>query len=200
MKNIYHRYIDLPFTLEKPSLFDRKYDRPYLLSLGPDYIPIVLREWLDRYDLTPSDLVEAFYTPSQKHIFIHTDCDQLPGENDPARLNFTWGPDTSVTIWWKIKDPSLYKKSDNTEPGRNAQGEPGAAPSEITWTASYDDVELVYEKVIDKPSLLNSGQLHSTSNPGNEDRWTWSFTLLDKNKNIVSFEKALEVFKDIIYE
>ena len=48
------------------------------------------------------------------------------------------------------------------------------------YSADKDDLELVYEAVINKPSLMNVGQLHDTYNPDLENsRWTLSFTLLN---------------------
>ena len=56
----------------------------------------------------------------------------------------------------------------------------------------------MYETVIDRPSLLNISQLHSTFNPSpTEHRWTLCFTLL-KDDKALSFDEALEIFKDYI--
>jgi hypothetical protein len=67
--------------------------------------------------------------------------------------------------------------------------------------AKEENCELVYEKVINQPSLMNIGQLHSTYNPDNiADRWTLCFTLLKQNGDHLQFDEALEIFKDIAYE
>jgi hypothetical protein len=66
--------------------------------------------------------------------------------------------------------------------------------------AEWEDVDLVYEAVIDRPSLLNISQLHSTWNPSpTEYRWTFCFTLLE-NSQALTFNRALEIFKDYIVE
>ena len=176
----------------------QKYDkRPIKASLDKNILFPSLFSLVHR-----SSISSSAGTGAHKSIFVHTDFDQLPGVNDPVKLNFTWGPLDSVTRWWKIKDPSLYKKYTNTEVREEemAAGVESAALCETIWVAKDEDVELVYEKVIDKPSLLNVGQLHSTFNPGNEDRWTWSFAMLNQNNEAISFNQALEIFKNIIYE
>jgi len=66
------------------------------------------------------------------------------------------------------------------------------------WLAEWDDVNLVYEAVIDRPSLLNISQLHSTWNPSpTEHRWTLCFTLLEDGKAL-TFDRALNIFKQYI--
>ena len=62
--------------------------------------------------------------------------------------------------------------------------------------ADKDDLELVYEAVINKPSLMNVGQLHDTYNPDLENsRWTLSFTLLNMDGSHCTFKQATEIFK-----
>jgi hypothetical protein len=56
--------------------------------------------------------------------------------------------------------------------------------------------------VINQPSLLNVGQLHSTHNFNKtESRWTLSYHLLTiKDDRHIQFEEALELFKDLAHE
>ena len=61
--------------------------------------------------------------------------------------------------------------------------------------------DLVCERVIDRPSLINVGQLHSTYNPhATEGRWTLCFFLLKSDYTHLQFDEAVEIFKDIAYE
>ena len=67
------------------------------------------------------------------------------------------------------------------------------------YSADRNDVELVYEAVINKPSLLNVGQLHDTYNPdANKSRWTLSFTLLHKDHKHCTFADAMNIFSESI--
>ena len=58
----------------------------------------------------------------------------------------------------------------------------------------------VFEKVIDRPSLMNVGQLHSTYNPGNQSRWTLSFTVLNQDNSHLTFAESLKIFREVIDE
>jgi len=64
-----------------------------------------------------------------------------------------------------------------------------------------EDCDVVHEAVINKPSLLNVGQLHSTHNFNtSEPRWTLSYHLLTiKDNTHIQFEDALDLFKDLVY-
>jgi hypothetical protein len=67
------------------------------------------------------------------------------------------------------------------------------------YSAEEQDIELVHEAVINKPSIMNVGQLHNTHNPDpTQDRWTLSLTLLKLPGDHLSFEEALLKFKDSI--
>ena len=60
---------------------------------------------------------------------------------------------------------------------------------------------MVYEKRINKPSIVNTGQLHSTHNQSKEGRITLSYNLVKKhNLELVKFSEALWLFGDLLYE
>jgi hypothetical protein len=164
------------------------------------------KEWIESHGLTISNVLEAFYTkPNGGRVPLHADTGyQRPGVNDICKLNFTWGPLDSTTRWYRVKDES---KLINHKFGKDASNkkfydigiEPDIDISHI-WIAECQDVDLVYEAVIDRPSLLNISQLHSTWNPSpTEHRWTLCFTLLE-NGQALPFTRALQIFKDYIVE
>jgi hypothetical protein len=68
------------------------------------------------------------------------------------------------------------------------------------YTAAKKNADLVYEAVIDRPSLLNIGQLHSTYNPGTEHRWTLSFIFLTQTGERLLFSEALDIFRAYIVD
>jgi hypothetical protein len=183
--NIYHRYLNLPFTYPKPERFNHSVDN-YNVLIDAKEIHGPFKEWIQSHGLT---------------IPLHADTGyQRPGDNDICKLNFTWGPLDSTTRWYKVKDDS---KLINHKFGKDASNkkfydigiEPDIDISHI-WIAEWEDVDLVYEAVIDRPSLLNISQLHSTWNPSpTEHRWTLCFTLLE-NKQPLTFNRALEIFGD----
>ena len=203
--NVYHRYLNLPFQYPKPERFNYPVDN-YNVLMNREEIHGPFKEWIESHELTISNVLEAFYTkPNGGRVPLHADTGyQRPGVNDICKLNFTWGPLDSTTRWYRVKDePKLI----NHKFGKDASNkkfydigiEPDIDISHI-WIAEWEDVDLVHEAVIDRPSLLNISQLHSTWNPSpTEHRWTLCFTLLE-NGQALTFARALQIFKDYIVE
>lgn len=200
--NIYHRYLDLPFTYPKPDIFNNSSNN-YTALIDSKYIYSPFKEWVESLGLSISNVLEGFYTPPNGgRVPLHSDTSFMPGENDCCKLNFTWGSNDSTTQWYKIKDLSKIKKHYLDDADANQKFyDAGIEPDfNITYVlfADHEDADIVYEKVIDRPSLLNISQLHSTWNPSpTEHRWTLCFTLL-QDSNILTFENALTLFKDYI--
>ena len=207
-ENFYHRYLNLPFDYPKPELFnDLSKDDRWVQKLDSDIIDDRFKTWIESLGLTISNVIEGFYTkPGGASIPLHTDTSTIPGTvdlhpNDCCKLNFTWGPDDSTTRWYKIKDESKYIKLNIADHKANKQFAPDFVPDidiKYALLAEWEDVELVHEAVINRPSLLNIGQLHSTWNPSvDKPRWTLCFTLLD-NGSILTFNNSLKIFKNYI--
>jgi hypothetical protein len=201
-KNIYHRYLNLPFSYPKPEIFNQG-SKNYTALIEQQYIYNTFQEWVASFGLTISNVLEGFYTPPNGgRVPLHSDTASMPGDNDICKLNFTWGSPDSTTQWYKIKDNSKIKKHhlDNADANQKFY-DAGIVPDiDITYVlfADHEDAELVYEAVIDRPSLLNISQLHSTWNPSpTEHRWTLCFTLLE-NKKPITFQRGLEIFKNYI--
>ena len=161
-------------------------------------------KWLAQYNLKISNVIEGFYTkPNGGAIPIHNDTVIPPGQRDACKLNFTWGPETSTTRWYKLKEDKKYIEVNHDETQINKGFEQAGIEPDIDcykcYSADENDIELVHEAVINKPSLMNVGQLHNTHNPDpTQDRWTLSLTLLKLPGDHLSFEEALFKFKDSI--
>ena len=200
--NVYHRYLKLPFTYPKPERFNYPADN-YNVLMNREEIYSPFKIWIENHGLTISNVLEAFYTkPNGGRVPLHSDTSYMPGTHDIAKLNFTWGPLDSTTRWYKIKDESKLKKHHfGTGESNKKFYDAGIIPDidiDYVLFADWEDGDLVYEAVIDRPSLLNISQLHSTWNPSpTEHRWTLCFTLLE-NKQMITFQRALEIFKDYI--
>ena len=201
-KNIYHRYLVLPFEYPKPKKFNQGSNKfSELLEDEKIYEPF--RVWVEGFGLEISNIVESFYTkPGGGRVPLHADTSTLPGENDLCKLNFTWGPENSTTQWYQIRDINKIKKHYLGNDFTNQKFEKaGIVPDiDISYVlfSELEECDLVYEAVINRPSLLNISQLHSTWNPSlNEHRWTLCFTLLE-NKKPLTFARSLEIFKDYI--
>jgi hypothetical protein len=201
MDNIYHRYLNLPLSYPKPKRFETSSEKYSVLIDEDVHKPFL--DWLSTFGLAPSNVLEAFYTPPNGgRVPLHADTATLPGEHDICKINFTWGPSDSKTVWYKIKDESKLKKHYFGKEGANEKfDEAGIIPDfDISYVlfAEFEDADVIHEAVIDRPSLLNISQLHSTWNPSpTEDRWTLCFTLMENGKPL-TFNRALEIFKDYI--
>lgn len=200
--NIYHRYLNLPLQYPKPERFNYGTEN-YAELLLQEQIYKPFEDFVNSFDLRISNVLEGFYTkPNGGRVPLHADTSTMPGTNDICKLNFTWGSKDSTTQWYKIKDESKIKKHYFGEDGINKKFyDAGITPDfDISYVlfADWDDADLMHEAVIDRPSLLNISQLHSTWNPSpTEHRWTLCFTLLENNKPL-TFQRGLEIFKDYI--
>ncbi len=201
---VYHRYLNLPFQYPKPERFNYPADN-YSVLINRDQIYPPFEEWVKSLGLKISNVLEAFYTkPNGGRVPLHSDTSYMPGTNDICKLNFTWGSIDSTTQWYKIKDESKLKKYYlNGENANKKFLDAGIVPDvDISYVlfADHEDADLVYEAVIDKPSLLNISQLHSTWNPSpTEHRWTLCFTLLE-NGELLTVQRALEIFREYTIE
>ena len=202
-KNIYHRYLNLPFEYFKPTEFEKDLENDFISYFPKDKVQNNFLEWLDKHDLKISNIIEGFFTKTQGSIPIHNDTPIKPDGNDVCKVNLTWGTEDSTTRWWKVKDESKYIEINHNQTDVNKSFEEAGIVPDIDcykcYSADRNDVELVYETVINKPSLLNVGQLHDTYNPdANKSRWTLSFTLLHKDNKHCTFADAMNIFSESI--
>jgi hypothetical protein len=193
--NTYHRYLKLPFEFKKPDFFDKNLGTPFIMMMERSCIDKNFIDWIAQFNVKISNVIEAFYTPANGGALpIHADYGKIC---DITKLNFTWGPDNSLTRWWKVKDEKFLRIE--TAPFKYpfivADFE-----TDLVGVAHEHDCDKVFEKVIDRPSLMNVGQLHSTYNPGNQSRWTLSFTLLNQDNSHLIFAESLKIFKEVIDE
>lgn len=197
--NIFHRYLKLPFEYAKPNFFTERYDDPQSFYYSKEKIDNTIIKWIESFDLKILDLVDGLYTPPKGgKLAIHSDTKTIC---NATKINFTWGPDNSVTRWWRVKQSEYLKP---VKPDNRHISAAGIVPDIVVtdaYTAREEDCDMVHEQVINQPSLMNIGQLHSTYNPNmTEDRWTLCFTLLRLDGAHLQFEEAVQIFKDYINE
>lgn len=178
----YHRYLNLPFTIDKPESFKELKENDYVIMKDNSIIPSMVVDWLDTFGLF-SIHTEAFFTAPNDSIDIHCDTPEI---DNHVKINFTWGPSNSTTRWWKLKEGRAYKPWSSKDGGG-------------ILLAKEHDCDLLYEQVIDKPSLINVGMLHSTFNPTNEGRWTLCLVPCQKGADhLLHWDDAVKIFKDYI--
>jgi hypothetical protein len=202
LENIYHRFLNLPFEIERPEI---TYTIPDKLRHETLSIPFdEMNRWLRSLNLMCLQR-EVFYTPPGGGAMpIHLD---KPLMDNRVKINLTWGPEEGRTRWWKLKD-GIGLDDVATPTDLNVYKSTGFSDDKHdNLLFTEETCEMVYEASTNRPSLLNIGQLHSTYNPGTEGRWTvcyqigWRIPRMhDGNDNSLKFNDALKVFGPIIEE
>jgi hypothetical protein len=195
--NNFHRYLNLPFEISKPAVFDTTPNHVIHTQLDTHY-DNNMKEFLQSRGLDIL-LIECFYTPPNGgKVPIHTDFWWY--ETDFVKINKTWGPEDGKIVWWNcsktneiILDHNTYENNDN----------------KVTYsdyakilTADENDCTEIFSANTNLPSLVNTGVLHSTVNPSQQGRWTLCFIPVH-NKNTEEYVKwsdAIDIFKDVINE
>jgi len=198
-KNIYHRYLKLPFEYTKPDCFNQNYNHNNMIFVSNRFIDKSIITWIENFNLKISNVIEGFYTPPNGgKLSLHNDTNTI---SNATKINFTWGPSNSTTRWWQVKDDSFLIPAYPDNSHIEIEGIVPDVAITNAFQSKEENCNLVCEKVINKPSLMNVGQLHSTYNPDKKQgRWTLCFTLLKLDKSLLQFNEALEIFKDIVYE
>ena len=204
--NTLHRYIKFPFEMEMPKEFDQQFDDNKVIEIKSGSIDSRFDQWISQFDLNYATLLEGFYTAPSNKLPIHSDIVTKNTSrftfSNITKLNFTWGSEHSTTRWWIPTDPQLVEKFQQDSKNPNMQLTPNVTdendPPHVFL--AENQCEMIFEKVINRPSILNVGQLHSTYNPANTPRWTLSVMLLKKDGTCVNFDEALQIFKDVIDE
>jgi hypothetical protein len=204
--NKYHRYVNLPFELERPPQANGDKEGPYHQDLREWRVP-EMEEWLANLGCVVKH-TEIFYTPAGGEIPIHTDELYL---SDQVKFNTTWGPEEGKVIWWK-GDPEKVSKVVNyletdvyerfgEETVKNFSDRPDGV---VVVLPEKEDCVKVYEASTNKTSMLNVGQLHSTSSPKTAGRWTLCFVPgIDKGADEIEYiqwDDALKIFNDYLEE
>ena len=199
MKNIFHRYIRLPFEIEKPPICNLK-----LKQLKHQDIPYhkdgKMINFLAKLGLNILN-TEVFYTPGSKSLPIHIDNTEL---DNHVKINISYGPPEGATRWWKPLNFDHKKEyNEQFDDKLDEEGKKDLIGLKDTYLQhrsirlEEEECELLYEANTDKPSLVNVGAFHSSYNPTDEGRWTLCF-VIGKNNKYLYWDDAMEIFKDYI--
>ena len=190
MENIYHRYINLPFDLEKPERIKDFFPEHMRHERIDDHVDENMNNFIKSLGLSVK-LTELFYTPPNGgKIPPHTDLAEF---DNRVKINKTWGPDGGKMLWWEIKDTGMLFGNDNE--AYKIAGFSNEKHNNIL--AQEEDCNLVYEADTNPTSLVNVGQLHSTYNPGDYGRWTLCFHIW-KDGEFVDWHSAQEIFAEYL--
>jgi hypothetical protein len=185
MTNTYHRYLNLPFKINPPEIFNENLDIVKHLILDDLEYPDI-DQFFDQFGLFCARK-ECFYTPPYGKVPIHTDAGTYTNH---AKINITWGPEEGVIQWWKsdiVEERVINGGTENTD-----------AYHHNLW-ANEEDCTFLYEANTNIPSLVNVGILHGTNNPTPHGRWTLCFVPLDlKSYDMILWDQAINIFKEYI--
>ena len=141
---------------------------------------------------------EVFHTPGGQKLPIHIDDWK---EDDHVKINISWGPPEGTTRWWKPNnfDINEYDGSHNSNQDVNKLDYSNFSDRHHkSIIKTEEECKLVYEANTDKPSLVNVGTFHSSYNPTEQGRWTLCFVLGYGLDDLLSWDKAENIFKDYI--
>jgi len=203
-KNIYHRYLNLPFEVTKHPHCDTNPDTMQHYDINPWRCKNI-ESWLNSLELYTCHS-EVFFTPAGGgELPVHADDTTL---DNRAKINLTYGPEGGRTRWWESSKTQQISGVDEAKEMFGVEGSIDERFSERehhNLVAKKEDCTLVHEASTNHISLVNVGQLHSTYNPDpTEGRWTLCFVpASDKiqamhGRRHLTFEEALEVFAPYI--
>ena len=147
-----------------------------------------IKPWLNSLGIT-SYWMEVFYTPPHSSGIIHSDNGR--GE-DWTKIIYQFGAKGSTMRWWESENafnlvPEMEQyilenfKDIKGVPGRDSAGDSVDChyASEVLM-ALEEHSTIVHEAEIGQASLANTGPLHSSYNPTNENRFVVTIGLFDK--------------------
>lgn len=185
MNNTYHRYLNLPFQIEPPKIFEEKLDIVRHQVLNDLKYPDI-DKFFEEFGLICARK-ECFYTPPYGKVPIHTDHGTYTNH---IKINVTWGPEEGVIQWWEsdiVEERVIKGGTENTD-----------AYHHNLW-AKEEDCTFLYEANTNVPSLVNVGILHGTNNPTPHPRWTLCFVPWDPwKRSMIDWEQAMVIFKQYI--
>jgi len=173
--NIYHRTLDLPFTINRHALCYGSPAEAKITNLH-DYRDPNIEELHDKLGIKTL-IVEIVYTPPHSNLPIHTDL--MPIDNH-VKLNISWGDsEKAATRWWLPKDRTQTFTS-------------------FPINNNRDDYDLIYQAQTNSPCLINVGQLHDSYNPSDKGRWTLSHILAHSDDSLLQWDEAQVIYKDYL--
>lgn len=184
MKNIYCNELTVDFTFDRTALdkIIASYDK--VDERWTTRIPLEeLDPQVDAF-LKPLGLMivraEVFYVPAnQESPHPHIDSSKF---SNRVKLNWVYGAPNSTMKWWEPYDKEAVAKVMTTRTG--------------SLYGVYDGpMYLAHEEKIGLPSMVNSGHLHSITNPDPTGRWCVSCSVGDEPGHQIEWEQALPLLK-----
>ncbi len=122
------------------------------------------------------DHAEVFFSVPNVYYPVHRDQHDL---TDFPKINFVYGGFGSTMNWYSIK-PGMDGTTSYTKINTAFVG------------YTLDEVELLFQKELNSPSLVQAGVPHNVTTPSNP-RWCIS-TVYKKNNKLLTWDQAIEIF------
>ena len=196
-ENIYHRYLNLPFepNVDLFKLFEYDPTKNTHLTVEVTELNPELVAWFDQFDIKIF-WAEALYTAPGDKLPVHTDTEDI---SEFIKVNWTYGAPGSTTRWWKTTPENYIKGFPVYLDCYTKSTEEPTYFNAPLLLAEEQNCTMVYEAEINKPSLVNAGEFHSTYNPTQEGRWTLALPLINKQtEQFVTWSEAIEKFNGYI--
>jgi|694.fasta_scaffold88964_4 hypothetical protein len=184
--NNYCRKLNLPSEIETKDFPPKDYeDRVFMIRPPWSKISKNLHKFLDQLNLFVMHS-EIFYTPPQQGIYIHVDTNKF---SNMTKLNFCICNPFSMMNWFEIKKE--YRDKNHLKQTMLTTNYLKYEPNEVETILHSECVAGWY--------IVNAGIPHNSTNFTNEQRWTLSYVLKDRETHdYLQFDKALEIFKNYI--
>ena len=173
--NPYHLKLNLPVKFN-PLEVDMK--DGFHIKYKKSDIDFELRDFLDNLGIKIG-FAEVFYKTPDVCGGIHIDGEE---ENTNfVKINYVYGGGNSLMNWYKLKPDKQIRTGNTTVGTQYLFSEP-------------EDCEKIWSHSVGECILVNVGQLHSITEV-TEPRFCYSFYLYDKNKERITWDQAIELFK-----
>lgn len=179
IENKYYRFLNLPFEF---NMAIPEFGTANHVTLKVDDLPGPFIEFLAARGVKIG-FAEAFkkHAGYEHELALHIDGHKF---DNHVKINFVVNNGQSTMCWWQVKDPTLLKTQTTVV-------------KTDYYYAAESDCDLVAEAVLDRPALVNAGQLHSIKNIAGETRYAFSFMLTKQGQKLL-WNDAIELFKDYL--
>ena len=157
------------------------------LELNNNY----LFEYLESIGLC-CKFIEFFYSPPKSDGIIHCDNTEF---FEFTKIYFQFGAEGSTLRWWDSK--KIRKVSTTIGAGEDGKTDYFSHAVDIL-VSDEKDANIIYEKDLRLPHLVNVGKLHSPHNPTNEKRFVVTMALNNLDGRRILWDEAVEKLSDNI--
>ena len=169
------RPLSIPVPFFKDYFDKKKYSTARHQLLDRNEISSEYVKWIESLGLI-LDHAEVFFSIPHTYYPIHQDHHT---RIDFPKINFIYGGSNSVMNWYKVKPGKIGTMSETKIDTPYV----GYAP---------DEVELLYSKELQSPSLVQAGVPHNVT--VNSPRWCVSTVYLYPDRRLLSWSDAEKIF------